>query len=95
MSHNASRADKRFAYEVADYVNEAWVAATLARQRGQCAECQSDLGEVATGLWSIDRVDNDQPHTKGNCRLVCHVRKATEKRSAKTCGLVYDTAQCI
>ena len=22
-------------------------------------------------------VDNDQPHTKGNCRLVCHVRKGT------------------
>ena len=70
-------ADRRFAYDVADYVDAPWVAATLARQRGQCAECQGDLGEVATGMWSIDRVDNDQPHTWGNCRLVCHVRKGT------------------
>ena len=70
-------ADQRFAYDGADYVDAPWVAATLARQRGQCAECQGDLGEVATGMWSIDRVDNDQPHTKGNCRLVCHVRKGT------------------
>ena len=74
---NHRLADRRFAYDEASYVDAGWVTATLAGQRGQCAECQGDLGEVASGMWSIDRVDNDQPHTKGNCRLVCHVRKGT------------------
>jgi hypothetical protein len=76
-SHRIADDRRDFAYNPSDYVNADWVATTLAEQRGQCAECLGDLGEAASGAWSIDRIDNDQPHTRGNCRLVCHVRKGT------------------
>jgi hypothetical protein len=77
QAHRGADSLRGFAYAEAEYVSGDWVACQLAEQSHMCAECLGDLGEVNTGLWSIDRLDNYQPHIRGNCRLVCHVRAGT------------------
>jgi hypothetical protein len=49
-----------------DYIT-AEDAMALFKIGGRCGGCGECLGDD----WSIDRIDNDLPHLKGNCRLRC------------------------
>jgi hypothetical protein len=63
-------------FDPTEFVTADWVAGLLAEQKHACADCAGDLGDVASGQWSIDRLSNALAHTRGNCQLVCGVTVA-------------------
>jgi len=60
------------------YVDVAWVERQLTKQSNQCWNCSCELSldhdddGVDGSCYSIDRINDNFPHTKKNCRLACH-----------------------
>jgi hypothetical protein len=60
-----------------DYVNPTWIEAQMQKQNYKCAICKGPLKISAddhciTSNVTVDRIDNQLAHTRGNCKLSCH-----------------------
>ncbi len=64
-------------WESKDYINEEWISEQFEKS-SQCPLCFksyelfiNDNNNVISDL-TVDRIDNNLPHIKTNCRLTCH-----------------------
>lgn len=59
-----------------EYITRKWVKKTLKKQKRRCKYCNrkmkvDHLKSYDMHSFSVERVDNAKPHTKGNCICVC------------------------
>jgi hypothetical protein len=66
-AHKQADNQKKFHYDLQDYVSNEWVIEKLKKQRYACAVCSESLDMDL----SIDRKANNLPHIKSNCQIVC------------------------
>ena len=66
-AHKQADNQKKFHYDLQDYVSNEWVIEKLKKQRYACAICSESLDMDL----SIDRKANNLPHIKSNCQIVC------------------------
>ena len=66
-AHKQADNQKKFHYDLQDYVSNEWVIEKLKKQRYACAVCNESLDMDL----SIDRKANNLPHIKSNCQIVC------------------------
>ena len=50
------------------YITPEWIQYKIKQTNYRCMECFTNLSEDYT----IDRNNNDKPHYKDNCRILCH-----------------------
>jgi hypothetical protein len=65
--HVAADKAKGFEWDENKYVSIKWMKDKLLKQRWQCWQCYKAIDDD----YSVDRTCNDQPHTMGNCNMVC------------------------
>jgi hypothetical protein len=65
--HKAADIEKDRKYEEDQYVTVEWFNERMKKQRFQCSFCHKPLDTE----YSIDRINNDKPHTKQNCVISC------------------------
>ena len=54
--------------EMNKYITPEWIQYKIKQTNYRCMECFTNLSEDYT----IDRNNNDKPHYKDNCRILCH-----------------------
>ena len=76
-SYKIQDKNKNRSWEIKEYVNEEWISEQFEKS-SQCPLCFksyelfiNDNNNVISDL-TVDRIDNNLPHIKTNCRLLCH-----------------------
>jgi hypothetical protein len=67
---------KTFKWEEREYVDVAWITKKMYECEGVCYRCHCELEYMKYGFreekqFSVNRLDNNKPHTKDNCELIC------------------------
>ena len=77
-AHKVADRAKGFVWDPAAYVAREWVADKLRSQRYSCWACSEPLDLD----FSIDRVANEMPHLKENCRISCRTCQCSSSHRA-------------
>ena len=67
-SRDAAKFEQKTFY---DYVTVKWIKEQIADVQGRCALCHEMFDGSGVDSWSIGRKDNDLPHVKMNCQIIC------------------------
>jgi len=67
----SSDTDKKRKFEEVDFVDEEWTERELKRCNWTCFACSDALSVSGPYQFSINRINNEQAHTKDNCNIAC------------------------
>lgn len=67
---------KGFKWEEGEYVDVAWITKKMYECEGVCYRCHASLeflnyNHMDEKQFSVNRLDNNKPHTKDNCEIIC------------------------
>ena len=83
-SYKSQDAKKGRSIDDADYVDAEWIMAQYNKNK-TCSYCSIpfefdvDEDELMTSNLTVDRINNDKPHTKANSCLCCHLCNVSKK----------------
>ena len=78
-----------------DYIDEDYIHKLM--RSGVCYWCKCDLDY---SNFTVDRIDDNLGHVKGNCRLACgncnrgHMNRVQENGELKLCNMMYKDEYC-